>query len=125
MKDTRPVNLDITTIRFPLAALGSITHRITGVLLFAGVFLLLYFLDLSLSSEEGFARARDFGSSFLARFSLWVVLSAFIFHMIAGIRHLLMDIGIGESKAGGPLGTAIVMVSSGILILGLGVSLLW
>ncbi|MDA8602687.1 succinate dehydrogenase, cytochrome b556 subunit, partial [Gammaproteobacteria bacterium] len=36
MKDTRPVNIDLTTIRFPLTAILSITHRITGVIIFVG-----------------------------------------------------------------------------------------
>ena len=54
----RPINLDLTQFSFPLPALASITHRITGVILFGGLLFALYALDLSLSGPEGFAEAK-------------------------------------------------------------------
>jgi succinate dehydrogenase / fumarate reductase cytochrome b subunit len=50
----RPVNLDLWTIRFPIPALVSITHRVSGVVLLAGILILMYMLDASLASEESF-----------------------------------------------------------------------
>ena len=50
MKTDRPINLALTKFKFPLAAIASITHRITGVLLFVGIAFLLYLLDQSLTS---------------------------------------------------------------------------
>lgn len=75
MKDTRPVNIDLTTIRFPLTAILSITHRITGVIIFIGVAILLYLLGLSLESEAGFAEAQQLLSSPLAKFVVWGIVS--------------------------------------------------
>ena len=49
-KDTRPVNLDLGTIQLPVTAYASITHRVTGVLMFFASFLLLWALDRSLAS---------------------------------------------------------------------------
>ena len=59
MKDNRPVNLDISTIKFPLAAITSIVHRITGVILLIGFGLLLYLLQLSMESESGFVLVQE------------------------------------------------------------------
>ncbi|SDJ63603.1 succinate dehydrogenase, cytochrome b556 subunit [Microbulbifer yueqingensis] len=121
MNKNRPVNLDISTIKLPAAALVSILHRISGVILFAVVALLLYMLDASLSSEQGFADMAALFSSTPAKLLLWASLAALIYHLIAGVRHLLMDLGIGESLEGGRRGAVLVLVLSVILILLTGV----
>ena len=54
MKTDRPVNLNLLAFSFPLAAIVSITHRITGVVLFVGLAFALYALDLALASPEEF-----------------------------------------------------------------------
>ncbi|MGL1161857.1 succinate dehydrogenase, cytochrome b556 subunit, partial [Vibrio parahaemolyticus] len=40
----RPVNLDLTTIRFPVTAIASILHRVSGVITFVAVGILLWLL---------------------------------------------------------------------------------
>jgi len=120
-KSARPVNLDISTIRLPLAAITSITHRISGVILFVGIGILLWMLDNSLSSRDGFNNLQKTLTSPLATFIVWGVLSALAYHIVAGIKHLLMDLGFGESKEAAPRGAMIVIVVSAVLILLLGV----
>jgi succinate dehydrogenase / fumarate reductase cytochrome b subunit len=53
-------------------------------------------------------------------FITWIALSALLYHLIAGIRHLLMDIGIGESLKGGRLTAYLVFITTtlGIILLG-------
>lgn len=121
MNKNRPVNLDLTTIKFPITALVSITHRISGVFIFAGVAVLLWMLDASLSSEEGFAAVQDAIASPVPKFILWTVLAALAYHLVAGVRHLFMDVGVGESLEGGRLGAKLVVVISLILIVLAGV----
>ena len=82
---------------------------------------MLYGLDLSLTSEEGFAQVKDCLSSPLAKLIIWGLLSALLYHLVAGIRHLVMDAGVGESLEGGKLGSKIVLVISVVLILLAGV----
>ena len=48
--DKRPVNLDLGAMKWPLPAITSITHRISGVILVAGTAVLLWLLDESLTS---------------------------------------------------------------------------
>lgn len=120
-KNERPVNLVISTIRLPLAAITSITHRISGVILFVGIGFLLWMLDRSLSSLDGFNGLQKTLASPFVTFIVWGVLSALAYHIVAGVKHLLMDLGFGESKEAAPCGAKIVIVVSAVLIIALGV----
>lgn len=121
MRDKRPVNLDIGTIHLPLAAWTSIAHRISGVIVFVGIGFLLWALDASLSSEQGFNSLRDATSSFVGKFIAWGILTALAYHLVAGCKHLLMDAGIGESKEAAPRGASIVIAISLVLAVLIGV----
>ena len=97
----RPVNLDLQTIRFPLTAIASIIHRVSGVITFVSVAILLWLLNVSLSSPEGFASAQGTVDSFFVKFVLWGILTALFYHIVVGIRHLLMDMGYFEEMETG------------------------
>ena len=120
MKDNRPVNIDLTTFKYPLTAITSILHRISGIVIFAGVALLLYLLQLSLESAAGFAEVTALRDNMLIKFLSWSVLAALLFHLIAGVKHLLMDMGIGESLAGGVLAAKLTLIFSFIAIIAAG-----
>lgn len=117
----RPVNLDLRTIKLPVTAYTSIAHRISGIIMFLAIAGLLWMLDMSLSSEDGFEQVQACLQNPLAKLVLWGVLSALLYHLVAGIRHLVMDAGIGEGLESGKLGSQIVIVISVILIVLLGV----
>lgn len=121
MNKKRPVNLDLTTIKFPITSLVSITHRLSGVFLFAGMAVLLWLLDSSLTSEEGFAAVQESTANPVFKFVLWVVLAALAYHAIAGVRHLTMDGGVGESLRGGQIGAKLVVLLSIVVIALIGV----
>lgn len=121
MKPNRPVNLDLGTISLPITAKASILHRVSGVFIFAGVAVLLYLLDLSLSSPEGFARVAELLAAPLGKLVGWAVVSGLIYHSVAGVKHLLMDLGIGESLRGGTMAARSTFVVAGILIVLAGV----
>ena len=112
----RPVNLDINTIDLPITAYASITQRITGLMLCAGVLMLLWFLNKSLASEADFIDVQQILSSTPIKVLMFLFLAPFWYHLVAGIRHLVMDMGIGESLEGGRLGAKIVFILSAILI---------
>lgn len=96
LKKQRPVNLDLTTIRFPVTAIASILHRVSGVITFIAVGILLWLLDLSLSSREGFLVASSIMDSFFVKFIMWGILTALAYHAVGGIRHMLVDFGWQE-----------------------------
>ena len=101
--DPRPRNTslsDMLHFRWPIVALVSITHRITGLLLFIGIGFGLYGLDMSLSSEAEFRTLAGILGALPGKIVLWLLLSALAYHFVAGIKHLLLDLGIGETLAG-------------------------
>jgi len=116
VKDTRPVNLDIGTMKLPITAYASILHRISGVFLFIVIGLMIYALDLSLSSQADFDSLAGMLGSPVAKLVLWAVLAGLIYHSVAGVKHLVMDMGYGETYEGGVLGSRITFAVSAILI---------
>ncbi len=112
----RPVNLDLRTIRMPITAIVSILHRATGLLLFILIPFMLWVLSFSLSSSDHLAQLQNWMGNFWLRFFLWVFFAGMFYHIAAGIRHLLIDIHIGETLMGGRMGAWIVFVLSFVVI---------
>ena len=117
----RPVNLDLTSMRFPITAIASILHRISGVVLFFGSFIVLAWLGLSLESEAGFTYAIRLLDHGLFAFVLWGVLAALAYHFSAGVKHLLMDMGFGETLESGPIFAKVSMGIAAVLVVLAGV----
>lgn len=117
VNDKRPVNLDLTTIKFPVTAIASITHRATGVAIFFAIPILLWMLDRSLASPEGFAEMKELMTAPLMRLLVWGILAVILYHLVAGVRHLFMDMGYGETLEGGRRGAFLVFGISAVLIL--------
>lgn len=124
MKKQRPVNLELQTIQFPVTAIASILHRVSGVITFVAVGILLWLLGTSLSSEEGFLCAAEIMDSFIVKFIVWGILVALAYHIVGGIRHLLMDFGyIEEDFAAGKRSanisfiiTVVLSILAGVLV---------
>lgn len=82
-------------IRLPLPGWVSILHRISGLLLFLAVVWLLFLLDRSLASEEGFLAVRRYLDLLPVKLSLLALLWAYCHHFCAGIRFLFLDLDKG------------------------------
>jgi succinate dehydrogenase / fumarate reductase cytochrome b subunit len=122
-RKSRPVNLDLQTIRFPITAIASILHRVSGVITFVAVGILLWLLSISLSSPMGFMEAADIVDSFFVKFILWGILTALAYHIAGGIRHLMMDLGYFEELDSGTMSakaafgaTAVLSLLAGIMV---------
>lgn len=122
-KKQRPVNLDLRTIRQPVAAIASILHRVSGVITLFALAILLWLLSYSLSSENGFLAVVDILDGFFVWFILWGILTALAYHIVGGIRHLIMDLGYCEELESGALSakvalgvTAVLSLLAGIMV---------
>lgn len=103
-------------------AVVSIGHRISGVILFLFIPFMLYLLHQSIISPTTFLNLQQtLANSFWMKFWVWVLLSATLFHLFAGIRHLLMDLGFGESLNAGRRSAYAVFFLSVITIILTGV----
>ena len=124
MNSKRPVNLDLTTIRLPLPAYTSILHRISGVVLFVGIAFLLYAFDLSLSSEQNFQYLIALLHSPSVKLVTWALLTGLAYHLVAGIKHLIMDAGYAEGKRSGTAAAIITLILA-VLLSALAGAWLW
>jgi len=117
----RPKNLNLFSIHFPLPAIVSILHRLSGIALFILFPLGLWALSFSLSSEDNFNSLQQNLSSFTFRMALWIFLAPLTYHLVAGIRHLMMDLSIGDGLQSGRIGSIITLLVSAVLMVLLGV----
>lgn len=123
MKKERPVNLDLTTIKMHPAANASILHRISGVIMIFAVGILLWTLSLSLSSAEGFAQVKSLLDGIFFKLIVIGIISALIYHVLGGIRHLMMDLGHFEELPSGNATAKLVIVLWIVLTVLVGVKL--
>ena len=129
----RNINIfhDVRTYRMPLAALVSILHRISGMIMFILLPFVIWMFDTSVSSEISFARftsAFAAGVGFVPRWFVKLValalIWAYLHHLIAGLRHLWMDVSHSAvNKDFGRQSAAFTLVVSIALTLVLGAKL--
>mgnify|MGYP003643257675 FL=1 len=101
MKKQRPVNLQLNTISFPPAAITSILHRITGVALFFALLFVIGAWAYSVSSPEGFDLVQQQMNGWLGKVIAIGTISALSYHILGGVRHLIMDMGVWEELESG------------------------
>lgn len=109
MKQTRPIYLDLRRIHQPLPAIISLLHRMSGVLLFLAIPLLLTLFQTSLANPEGFTSLQN---SLGLKITLFILLAAYSYHLFAGLRFLLLDLHWGLSLHSARRSAWIVAISS-------------
>jgi succinate dehydrogenase / fumarate reductase cytochrome b subunit len=115
----RPKYYDLNLAHLPPPGLVSILHRVSGALLFFPILpVLLYVMQVTLGSEQGFARWQDFFARPMVKIVMLGVVWLYAHHFFAGIRYLLLDLHIGIGKE--PSRTSAIVV----LALGLAATLL-
>jgi len=133
MTRTRPGTMrlvDAVKYRLPAAGVVSILHRISGIVMFALLPLLIWLFDVSVTSEityERFTAAFSAGLGFVPGWFMKLVALALIWsylhHFIAGVRHLWMDATHSVSKQQGHSSAIVTLAASIILTLLLGAKL--
>ena len=90
---------DLPSYRLPAAGWVSILHRVSGVMMFLLLPFIIWMFDTSLSSEISFAKFRAafnsglwFVPGFLIKLVALALIWAYLHHLIAGVRHLWMDV---------------------------------
>ena len=112
MAKPRPKYLDLFRIRLPLPGWVSILHRVSGAL-----------WQQSLATQESFARFSAVVATPVVKLVLLGLLWAYLHHLCAGFRHLVLDVHIGtELRAARASSAAVFVVSIGLTLL-IGVAL--
>lgn len=115
----RPRFLNLAAIRFPVGAIASIGHRLSGLLLVAILLLLPSLLAASLRSE------REYETLLTGWLSPWaapvefLLLWAALHHLLAGTRHLLMDVSIGAGLASARTSARLAIAAAFLIALAL------
>lgn len=104
MNTTRPVNLDLGTVKFPITAIASILHRVCAVISWVGLGVLLLCLNYAMQSEAQFTSfSGAVSGNFLYQFLIWGFLTAFGYYCMGTIKHIIQDFGFFEDFAGGKM----------------------
>jgi succinate dehydrogenase / fumarate reductase cytochrome b subunit len=122
----KPRNIGLSSLmkyRFPVTAIASILHRASGLILFIAIPFLLWAFHASLASSASFAHIQACLSSPFAKIWVTLVIAALVYHLLAGIKHLIMDLGYWEGKTSGRVASYAVILISLIVIVLLGVRL--
>lgn len=112
-----PKFLNLLLIKLPPSGLASIAHRLSGVLMFVAVPLLAWLVSLSLENPAGFHRAAVLIDSPPLRLLSIPLVWAFSHHLLAGVRHLLLDIEIGVEREAARLSAIAVNVAAVLIAL--------
>ena len=114
-----PALRDLPSYRLPPAGWVSILHRISGALMFVLLPFIIWMFDTSISSEYSFAR---FSSAFnngvwllpavLVKLVTLALIWAYLHHLIAGLRHVYMDVNHAVSKEFGRSSALFTLVLS-------------
>lgn len=115
-KKNRPKYLSLPAllfeIRLPLPGWVSILHRVSGLLLFLATVWLLFLLDRSLASYDGFESVRRYTALPVVKLAFLVLIWAYCHHFCAGIRFLFLDLDRGVDKATARATGVAVLVAS-------------
>ena len=110
---------DLPTYRLPAAGIVSILHRISGALMFLLLPFIVWLFDTSVSSEISFAKfkaAFNVGLGFVPGWFIKLValalIWAYLHHLIAGLRHLYMDVCHAVSKEFGKSSAIVTLALS-------------
>ena len=123
MNKKRPKHLALHKIKLPLPGIVSILHRISGLLLFVALPLLLLILQYSLNSIETYTELMSIIAQPLVKVILLGLLWAFLHHFCAGLRYMAVDLHLVRDLAQARNSSKVVMVVSLALTVWLGVKL--
>jgi succinate dehydrogenase / fumarate reductase cytochrome b subunit len=115
--DSRPVYLNLFRIHLPLAGWVSILHRLSGALLFLVFPLGIWALSVSLSGEAGFQRVLDWMAHPLNKLGGGLLIWAFVHHLLAGVRHLALDVHWGVERHQSRRTSMVVMLLAAMITL--------
>lgn len=116
----RPLSPHLSVYRmYRYSVLTSITNRFTGLALSAGLIVLVYWLMALAGGPRAYGHARDVLSSGLFKAIFLILLAAFSYHLIAGIRHLIWDTGRGLERTHSQRSAWLVGIAAAALFVGL------
>jgi len=97
-KKPAPKFLNLIKIKLPPGGIASIGHRISGVLMFLSIPFIAWEFGRSLESEQSFREVQDCLQSTPVVLLSLILAWSLSHHLLAGVRHLFLDVEIGVDK---------------------------
>ena len=95
MANQRPLSPHLQVYRWQITMTMSILHRVTGMVLTVGAFVLAWWLLAMAAGGESALRAAECLASPLGKVVLFGFTASLVYHLFNGIRHLMWDAGWG------------------------------
>ena len=118
MSRPRPKYLNLLQIKLPVPGLVSILHRVSGAVLFLFIPFLLVLLELTLESPASFLRFKAVLTHWAVKLLVIGLVWAYLHHLLAGIRHLALDLDYGtELPAARAASTAVLVTGIALTVI--------
>ncbi len=109
----RPVYLNLVAIRLPFPGFVSFLHRFSGAVMFLiGIPALLWAVEASISSSARFAELEAVLAHPLAKLVTLGLVWAYVHHLLAGVRHLALDLHVGTELKAARQSSTVVFVAA-------------
>ena len=117
MKNDNPLSPHIQIYKWHISSLVSISHRITGIINFASLTLICFWVSYLVLGKDNYELVFIFLNSFFGKFLILAIVWSFSFQILSEIRHLFWDYGIGFELKIANITGSLVIVGSFILTL--------
>ena len=117
MKKDNPLSPHIQIYNWHISSLVSISHRITGIINFASLTLICFWVSYLVLGKDNYELVFVFLNSFFGKFLILGIVWSFSFQILSEIRHLFWDYGIGFELKTANITGSLVIVGSFILTL--------
>ena len=112
MKNDNPLSPHIQIYNWHISSLVSISHRITGIINFASLTLICFWVSYLVLGKDNYELIFIFLNSFIGKFLILAIVWSFSFQILSEIRHLFWDYGIGfELKTANITGSLVIVGS--------------
>ena len=117
MKNDNPLSPHIQIYNWHISSLVSISHRITGIINFASLTLICFWVSYLVLGKDNYELVFVFLNSFFGKFLILGIVWSFSFQILSEIRHLFWDYDIGFELKTANITGSLVIVGSFILTL--------
>ena len=117
MKNDNPLSPHIQIYNWHISSLVSISHRITGIINFASLTLICFWVSYLVLGQDNYEIIFIFLNSFIGKFLILAIVWSFSFQILSEIRHLFWDYGIGFELKIANITGLLVIIGSFVLTL--------
>ena len=117
MKNDNPLSPHIQIYNWHISSLVSISHRITGIINFASLTMICFWVSYLVLGKDNYELVFIFLNSFFGKFLILAIVWSFSFQILSEIRHLFWDYGFGFELKTANITGSLVIAGSFILTL--------